>query len=304
MGTTRIKVIDLSSSEKEIKTSRKHAEKLAGLEKLKKEEKPKKATNEETPALISTDHETLDKQEDITENIEETKTQKPKVSTSKKNLGHHRGKKYQQAKQLIENKLYTKEEAFKLLPKTSITKFDPTVEIHLNVTDKNIKGSLSFPHLKTQQKEKKYLIFADKKVETEKQVIWANDKTITDIEKGILKPGKDFDTVVSSPKYMPALTKIAKILGPKGLMPNPKNSTITENIDKVLEGSTNNNVYMYKCDPTAPIIHTKIGKLSQKEAELQENLKVLTTAIGPSKIKDATLTTSMGPGIRLNIASL
>lgn len=303
MGTTRIKVIDLSSNEKEIKTSRKHAEKLAGLEKLKREDKPKIKVTEETITPTPSGAEEPE-QTTKTENKEKTKTPKPKVSVAKKNLEHHRGKKYQQAKQLIENRLYAKEEAFSLLPKTSITKFDPTVEIHLNVTDKNIKGSLTFPHLKTQEKEKKYLIFSDKKIETKKQVVWANNKTIAEIDKGILKPGKDFDTVISTPKYMPELTKIAKILGPKGLMPNPKNGTITENIDKILDGAGNNNLYYYKCDPTAPIIHTKIGKLSQKETELQENLKVLTNAIGPSKIKNATLTTSMGPGIRINAASL
>ncbi len=303
MGTTRIKVIDLSSSEKEIKTSRKHAEKLSGLEKLKKEVRPKVKASEEVMSPNPLDAELL-KSEVSVENKEKTKTQKTKTSSSNKDLAHHRGKKYLQAKQLIENRLYTKDEAFKLLPKTSTTKFDPTVEIHLNVTDKNIKGNLTFPYLKSQQKERKYLIFSDKKSETKKQVIWANEKTVADIEKGILKPGKDFDTVVSTPKFMPTLAKVAKILGPKGLMPNPKNGTITEDIDKVLEGAKNNNLYAYKCDPTAPIIHTKIGKLSQKETELSENLKVLVIAIGPSKIINATLTTSMGPGIRLNIASI
>ncbi len=313
MGTTRIKVIDLSSSEKEIKTSRKHAslaplakraEKLAELEKLKKEVRPQNTTSEQAK-ILSLKNPGVPVQEQIeTEFEQKVKTQKPKATLSKKDIGHKRGKKYLQAKQLIENRLYAKDEAFKLLPKTSTVKFDPTVEIHLNVTDKNIKGNLTFPYLKSQQKERKYLIFSDKKSETKKQVIWANEKTVADIEKGILKPGKDFDTVVSTPKFMPTLAKVAKILGPKGLMPNPKNGTITEDIDKVLEGTGNNNLYAYKCDPTAPIIHTKIGKLSQKETELSENLKILVATIGPSKIINATLTTSMGPGIRLNIASI
>lgn len=311
MGTTRIKVIDLSSSEKEIKTSRKHAEKLADFaakDKEEKENKKKQVNEEET--VSQTAAEETEAPTEISENSKELETLKSKpnkpsaTSAVKSKHQHHIGKKYQMAKQLIENKLYSKDEAFKLLPKTSITKFDPTVEIHLNVSDRNIKGNLSFPYLKTEQKEKKYLIFTDKKIETKKQVIWANDKTITEIEKGILKPGKDFDTVVSTPKFMPTLTKVAKILGPKGLMPNPKNGTITDNIEKVLEDAGNTNLYSYKCDPTAPIIHTKIGKLSQKEVELQENLKVLVTAIGPSKIKNATLTTSMGPAIKLNVNSL
>ncbi len=166
MGTTRIKVIDLSSSEKEIKTSRKHAEKLAGLEKLKKEVKPQNTTSEQAKILSLKNPEVPVQEQIETEFEQKTKTQKPKATLSKKDIGHKRGKKYLQAKQLIENRLYTKDEAFKLLPKTSTTKFDPTVEIHLNVTDKNIKGNLTFPYLKSQQKERKYLIFSDKKSET------------------------------------------------------------------------------------------------------------------------------------------
>jgi large subunit ribosomal protein L1 len=103
---------------------------------------------------------------------------------------------------------------------------------------------------------------------------------------------------------MPSLAKVAKILGPRGLMPNPKNGTIVEDPKTVLEGQANQDSYRYKTDPTAPIIHAKIGMLSQNSDELKNNLKVLITSIGPSKIKKATITTSMGPGLRFNSSTV
>lgn len=301
MGTTRIKVIDLSSDQKEIKTSRKHAEKLSGLGKSKKLEKQAGEKGKSIPQeAVTTQTQKPETVESIQDQIPIPQPT-PMPQARLKPSTHHTGKKYLKAKQLIENKIYTQNEAFQLLPKTSITKFDPTVEIHLNVSDKNIKGSVTFPHLKTVQKEKKYLIFADKPKDVKaKQIIWASEKTISDIESGTLKAGKDFDTVIASAKFMPALAKVAKILGPKGLMPNPKNGTITDNIEKVLAGSSDASGSTFQCDPTSAVIHSKIGKLSQKEEELKANLKALVLAIGPSKIKGATLTTTMGPGIKLD----
>lgn len=318
MGTTRIKVIDLSSDEKEIKTSRKHAEKLSGLGKAKKS-----ATTEDTEK----NHDRTDATEELvktavdeavsSETQNENASEAPQgsvlsgsesvssvVARKPKRQKHHLGQKYVKAKQLIEDKVYTQNEAFELLPKTSSVKFDPTVEIHLNVADKSIKGSVTFPHLKTVQKEKKYLIFSDEQSTiNDKHIIWANEKTVSQIENGALKAGKDFDTVVTTPKFMPVLAKVAKILGPKGLMPNPKNGTILEDPATALVASKTEDVYHYKTDPTAPIIHAKLGKLSQNSDELKGNLKVLIASIGTSKIKKATLTTSMGPGIEINPAA-
>lgn len=320
MGTTRIKVIDLSSDEKEIKTSRKHAEKLSGLGKAKKAQKTEsQPTNQQAEKPASAEF-TQGKDENTeqlkpTESITITDSTTPLVPSDSPSVAtaptrkpkrqtHHLGQKYVKAKQLIEDKVYTQNEAFELLPKTSSVKFDPTVEIHLNVADKSIKGSVTFPHLKTVQKEKKYLIFSDEQSTiNDKHIIWANEKTVSQIENGALKTGKDFDTVVTTPKFMPALAKVAKILGPKGLMPNPKNGTITEDPTTALDGNKTEDVYHYKTDPTAPIIHAKLGKLSQNSDELKGNLKVLIASIGTSKIKKATLTTSMGPGIRINPAA-
>ena len=334
MGTTRIKVIDLSSDEKEIKTSRKHAEKITGAAVLKEEKKEKKKPQiPKEPAIT----EAAEVKSEVTEE------QKPQEKIfSKKTISespvatrhHHLGKKYHQAASLIDkNRFYPAKEAIELLSKTSFTKFDPTIEIHLNVVDKNIRGKVNFPHAVSKKKGKRYLIFDDKKpiaestkkkLRTQKesttqtssvpsepsvpsvitnQIIWGDEKTIEEIAKGTLKPKRDFDQVISTPKFMPLLAKVAKILGPAGLMPNPKNGTITEDLTSV-RNITSETSFEYKTDPTAPIIHTSLGKLSEKPQAIEENLKVLIASIGSTKIKKAVITSSMGPGIKLDVASL
>lgn len=318
MGTTRIKVIDLSSDQEEIKTSRKHAEKLTGIAKVR--DKGAKAPKVAQAPKVTEKPE----EEPITEpisqiNTEVTQTQestpreslikpkaatiRPKTTTAKKK--RTRGKKYQEALKLIDkNKSYTITEAIELLAKTSTTSFDPTVEVHLNVNDKNIRGKINFPHATGGKvKEKKYLIFADKQAKAEGNIIWGNESTITDIESGKLKAGRDFDTVITTPKFMPHLVKIAKILGPKGMMPNPKAGNITD--DPTAEITTDSDgAYEFRTDPTAPIIHTKIGKLSDKSEALAENLKVLIAAVGPTKIRKVILKSTMSPAIKLDPSSI
>ena len=324
MGTTRIKVIDLSSDQKEIKTSRKHAEKLAGVAKLKKdkkEEKPKTYPDQRVAQEVKSE-EVLEERTDVAEAADEqiegsqiakeepTSTVKAdQGSKPRKPTTHHAGKKYKAAKKLIENKAYSVADALELLPKTSITKFDPSVEIHLVVVDKSVKGSVTFPHAAADNKikETKYLVFADKssstKVTEDKHIIWGDESTIAEIESGKLKPKRDFDVVVASPKFMPALARVAKILGPARVMPNPKSGTVTEDVQKAIEGKSESG-YRFKTDPNAPVVHAKIGKLSQKSDELSENLKALIFAIGAAKIRKGVLTTTMGPGIKLDLDNL
>ncbi len=329
MGTTRIKVIDLSSDKQEIKTSRKHAEKLAGFAKIKTDQKtqpPQKISTSDEPespltskpdiqepsesgtkkkSAISIDTQ-IDQKTDTTEPVSTQITQGAAGTTRRKSL-HHQGKKYDSAKKLVENKTYSVKDALELLPKTSITHFDPSVEVHLNVADKNIKGSVSFPHtLKDQKKNtQRYLIFVNQKPKTSDQqtIIWGDEKTIEQIEKGSLKPKRDFDLVIASPKFMPSLAKVAKILGPAHLMPNPKNGTVTDDFQKII-GGKNESSYNFKTDPNAPIIHAKIGKLSQGDEKLAENLKTLIFAIGPAKIKKSVVTTTMGPGIKFDAQTI
>lgn len=331
MGTTRVKVIDLSSDEKAVKTTRKHAEKMASAAKLdivKKKKDPKekekiakieaakakanegKNKDETAPSeLIESADSKTDKAEKVEKTNEEEKTEaeekevKKEPTKPKKESTHHQGVKYQKAKKLVENKKYSTKAAFAILPKTSYTKFDPSVEVHLSIVDKNVKGSVKYPHaFATKQKQNKYLILGDR-TDLKGNIIWGNEKTINDIDEGTLKPGKDFDVVIADPKFMAKLAKVAKILGPKGMMPNPKNGTITTDPAKAISGGDEDS-YQFKSDPNANIVHAKIGKLSQKPSDLEENLKSIVSIIGKTKVKKATLTSTMGPAIQLDTTSL
>ena len=287
MGTTRVKLVDLSNDKPEVKTSRKHAGKIKPLS--KDSLTPEKENAIENP-IESLPAETTPKT---------TKTAKKQI---KKN--HHLGRNYRQALRKIDKtKIYPAEEAIKILKETSFTKFDPTVEIHLNLTEKNLHGTVKFPHSTGEKKQKRYLVFSNKFQSSDKNVLTANEESISQIEKGKLKPGRDFDVVIASPAFMPSLIKIAKILGPSAMMPNPKNGTVTDNPKGLIE-SRDTNADEYLSDPTAPIIHTKLGKLSSSETQIKDNLKALIVAIGPSKIRKATISSTMSPGVRLDISQI
>ena len=316
MGTTRIKVIDLSSDQKEIKTARKHAEKLTGAKKRAIKTSQKVTSTREAPQV----QETVITQADIKQGQSvETELQTPgdalptsetktvstisPVAAKKPAKAKPKGHKYILAKAQIDlQKIYSAKEALEILPKISYTKFDPTVEMHLSVVDKNVKAQIDFPNTIGPKKEKKYLVFSDQKPDTSNQklqIIWGSQQSIEDLEAGKLKPGKDFDVVIATSKFMPQLAKVAKILGPMGLMPNPKNGTVAEDIQKALEAKQND-LHEFKQDPSAPIIHTKIGKLSLNQQKLLENFKAVVNGIGTGKIKKVTIATTMSPSIKVD----
>ncbi len=304
MGTTKVKIIDLSSENQAVKASQKHAQSLSSANKIKAE-KPKEKDQGTKKPESQIPEEKVEAQESASEEQKaETKPQVKKTKKTKAVQKHHLGKKYLESLAKVEkDKLYTAAEALELLAKTSYTKFDPSVEIHLGINVKSLRGSVNFPHSVGPQKEKKYLVFAEKKAADAKNIIWAGADTIVEIESGKLKPNRDFSAVIASPKFMPTLAKVAKILGPAGMMPNPKNGTITENPTKAIEESTGSGSE-YRTDPTAPIIHAKIGKLSGKSEYLKENLRALVLAVGPQKIKKATITSTMSPGIKIDVSTL
>lgn len=286
MGTTRVKLVDLSSNKPEVKTSRKHAAKIKPQ--VEKTEVP------QTPDTV----------EKLEKSLTET-APKTAPSVKKHNRQTHRlSRNYQQASLKIDKaKTYPAEEAIKILKETSFTKFDPTVEVHLNVIEKNLHGQVNFPHSIGPKKQKRYLVFSNKFKSVNENVLAADEESISQIEKGKLKPGRDFDVVIASPAFMPNLIKIAKILGPSGMMPNPKNGTITDNPQGLIE-SRDSNADEFRSDPTAPIIHAKLGKLSARDNQIKENLKALVVAVDPSKIKKAAISATMSPGINIDILSL
>ncbi|MBI2036290.1 50S ribosomal protein L1 [Candidatus Microgenomates bacterium] len=206
-------------------------------------------------------------------------TENRKQRTDNRKPRHH-GQRYQnQLLQVDKNKLYPLSEAVSLIKKFNGVKFDQTVELHINTIEKGVSGQLTLPH------------GTGKKV----RVAVATDDLLGKIDKGQI----DFDVLLAIPSMMPKLAKVAKILGPRGLMPNPKNGTITDNPEKLAGELSKGNQLRFKTESQAPIIHLSVGKLSMKDEQLTDNIRAILTAIGPAKIKNVTLKSTMSPGIKL-----
>ncbi len=221
-------------------------------------------------------------------------------------------KKYVEVAKNIENgKLYSKEEATKLVKTTSVTKFDSTVEvaIKLNVdtkkSDQQLRGSLVMPN--GTGKSKKVLVIAKGEFAEEAKKAGADyvgDKDMIDKIKN--ENWFDFDVIVATPDMMPEVGKIGPVLGPKGLMPNPKTGTVTTKVGEVIK-NLKSGMVTYKTD-TFGNIHTIIGKASFDEKKLEENLEYVVNTINKAKpqsvkgvfIDSITLSTTMGPGIKVD----
>ncbi len=222
------------------------------------------------------------------------------------------GKKYVEAsKNVDKTHEYSVTEAIKLIKETSVTKFDSTVDvaIKLNVdpkkADQQLRGSLVLPN--GTGKTKKILVIAKgAQAEAAKKAgaDYVGDKDM--IEKIQKENWFDYDVIIATPDMMPELGKIGKILGPKGLMPNPKTNTVTMNVESAIE-DVKKGMVSYKTD-TFGNIHSVIGKVSFDEAKLQENLEYIITTISKLKpasvkgkfINSITISTTMGPGIKLD----
>ncbi len=198
-----------------------------------------------------------------------------------------RSKRYQEAAKLVDkNKTYPIAEAIELVKKTSITKFYGTVELSVNLRPevlgegKSFRGSVRLPHS------------TGKTV----RVAIADDELLANIEKGQL----NFDILIAPPNMMPKLARYAKILGPKGLMPNPKAGTVTDNPQKRAKELAGGEVN-FKNEPDQPILHLVAGKVSQPEKELKENVEAYLAAIGKPKIMKVTLSSTMGPGVKIMV---
>lgn len=199
-----------------------------------------------------------------------------------------RSKRYIEAASFVDKtKTYPLAEAISLVKKTSLTKFDGSVEVHINLNPsalgekKEMRGSVSLPHGTGKQV----------------RVLIADDNIIADVAEGKI----NFDILVASPSMMPRLAKVARILGPKGLMPNPKTGTVTEDTAKRAKELSTGKVN-FKTEPDQPIIHLIVGKVSFDEKKLMENVSAILDAVGRSKITKATLSATMGPGVKIAIA--
>ncbi len=208
------------------------------------------------------------------------------------------------------NKVYQLEEAVKLVKETSNVKFDASVEIHMNLGidpkkgDQIIRSTVTLPN--GSGKEKKIAAFTSKIDEAKKAgaSIAGDDDLIAKIKK----TGKcDFDVAVATPDMMPKIAQIAKILGQKGLMPNPKSGTIGPNITKMIE-ELKKGKETFKNDDSGNV-HLIVGKVSFEEAKLMENItsfveavkKVKPSSVKGTYIKGISISSSMGPGIKISL---
>ncbi|MBP3456590.1 MAG: 50S ribosomal protein L1 [Bacilli bacterium] len=225
------------------------------------------------------------------------------------------GKKYVEASNKVEkNKTYGVEEAVKLVKETSITKFDSSVEVAMNLnidtkkSDQQLRGSIVLPN--GTGKSKKILVLAKGAAAAEAKEAGADFVGDTDlIDKIANENWFDYDTIVATPEMMPALGKIGKVLGPKGLMPNPKTGTVTTTPAKTVT-DIKKGMVEYRADSLGNV-HGIIGKVSFDEKALSENLTYFINTIIKSKpttikgkfVKSISICTTMGPGIKIDLNS-
>jgi len=227
-----------------------------------------------------------------------------------------RGKKYNEALTKFEKaKLYTKEEACKLVKETSNSKFDATVEVamHLNVdtkkADQQLRGATVLPHGIGKTKRVLVLARGAKAAEAKNAgADYVGDQDL--IDKIANENWFEFDTMIATPDMMPALGKIGRVLGPKGLMPNPKTGTVTMDVAKAVEDVKKGRVE-YRTDSFGNVA-VIVGKESFDANKLVENINSFIALINktkPSTVKgkymlNASISSTMGPGIKIDVDSL
>jgi len=227
-----------------------------------------------------------------------------------------RGKKYLESAKLIDRaSLYDPDEAVVLVKKAATAKFDETIEAHIRTgcdgrhADQQIRGAVVLPH--GTGKTVRILVFAkDAKAEEAKAAgadYVGGDELIPKIQN---ENWFEFDVVVATPDMMGVVGRLGRVLGPKGLMPNPKAGTVTMDVTKAINDIKAGKIE-YRLDKTN-IIHVPIGKVSFTEEQLADNFQTLISAINKAKpaavkgqyLKSVTVTSTMGPGVKINPAKL
>ncbi|QJW48334.1 50S ribosomal protein L1 [bacterium BFN5] len=220
------------------------------------------------------------------------------------------GKKYQEAAKLIEDKVYEAEEAVDLAKKTSIAKFDETVEVAVKLgvdpkhADQQVRGAVVLPY--GTGKTKRVLVFAKGEKAKEAEAAGADFVGADDLVQKIQGGWADFDVAVATPDMMGTVGRLGKILGPKGLMPNPKVGTVTLDVTRAINEIKAGKIE-YRTDK-AGNIHAPIGKVSFDSEKLLANfhtlidtlVKVKPAAAKGQYMRAITVSTTMGPGIKVN----
>lgn len=223
-----------------------------------------------------------------------------------------RGKKYMEASKAFDKQnLYDVNEAMEIIVNTSKAKFDETIEAHIRLgvdgrhADQQVRGAIVLPN--GTGKTKKVLVFAKGPKAAEAEAAGAEFVGAEDMAQKIQSEGWfDFDVVIATPDMMGVVGRLGKVLGPKGLMPNPKSGTVTMDVEKAINEVKAGKVE-YRLDKSN-IIHTPIGKASFGAAKLEENFTALMDAIIKAKpaaakgqyLRSVTVASTMGPGVKIN----
>ena len=242
--------------------------------------------NKATKALEKTKVEVLsnvEEQKAVTD-TEVDKTPVEEVAeTTKVKTAKHRSKKYQAAKKKIDvTKYYELDEAINLVKETSLSKFEGKIEAHITTFDIGNVGEISFPFMET----------------TSKKIVILNEAVLAELKEGNI----NFDILVATPVTMPKLLPLAKLLGPKGLMPNPKMGTLTDKPEEAIKKLSAAKTIV-KTEKKAPVIHIIVGKTSQKNEEVAANINELIKVIKANKIKKFALCATIGPCVKIKVTA-
>jgi large subunit ribosomal protein L1 len=224
------------------------------------------------------------------------------------------GKKFEAAKAQVEDRAYTLEEALPLVQKVKFAKFDETVELSIRLgvdpkhADQMVRGTVVLPH--GLGKSKRVLVIAGADKQREAQEAGADLVGGDDMVEKILGGWMDFDAVVATPDMMRGVGRLGKVLGPRGLMPNPKTGTVTTDIAKAVKEIKAGKVE-FRVDKTG-IVHAPVGKTSFNESALVANAHALVDSVVKAKppaakgkyLKSITVSSTMGPGVRVDTASV
>lgn len=220
------------------------------------------------------------------EEIEQEKKEKKveKKSESKKPVKPAHGKKYFAVKAKIEkDKVYSIDEAIDKVLETSITKFDATIEVHAKLTVGSVRGTLVLPAGAPKQKK----------------AVVVTDTSVDDIVAKIKANKLEFDILIATPSVMPKLAQVAKILGPKGLMPSPKSGTVVENTKETAEEFKSGKIE-YKQDDQKNI-HLGVAKISWGKEKIKENLAAIIKILPKNKVSVLYLASTMGPSVKVEV---
>ena len=283
MGKIRIKTFGDEASEE---AEKKKAE-------VKRAEKLSRAKSEEEVSEQTEQHQS---EPDLSANLsaralaseeasakEEASSQKP-VAVKKKSKfvkKKQRSAKYKTALlEIDKDKIYSIQEGIELLKKVKLAKFDETVELHINTTEAGISGQVKLPH----------------GTGKEIRISIATDEVLAEVEKGKI----NFDILIAEPTMMPKLARVAKVLGPKGLMPNPKNGTISDKPEEAAKKFQGGQI-SFKTESKLPVMHLTVGKMSFGDDKLSENIRAMIDAIRKDRITKITLKSTMSPAIKLAV---